>query len=319
MCRGLIYFSIFAIVSRNMTHKDKRPKILVVVGATASGKSAFAVQLALHFSGEIISADSRQVYRNLDIGTAKTTKSEMQNVPHHLIDVCDIDEIYTAMDFKRDASLAISSIHGRGHLPIVSGGTFFYIDVLLNRISPAPVSPNWKLREELEKKSVEELAARLEREDAQRFLTVDRQNKRRLIRALEIINTLDYVPLPTAHELPYQVLTIAVKAERDDLRLRYQERAEAWLKQGFKEEVLTLLEKGVSRERLREIGFEYKLMLELIDKIIDEKTFIQKFIEKNWQYAKRQLTWLKKEGGIRWVKPDDKDIFKVVEGFLKNN
>jgi len=300
-----------------MSPKDKRPKIVLVVGATASGKSLFAVKLAEHFSGEVISADSRQVYRGLDIGTAKTTPSEMKEVPHHLIDVCDINQVYTAMDFKRDAAAAISQIQSRNHLPIVSGGTFFYIDVLLNRISPAPVSPNWKLREELEKKSVEELAARLEREDAQRFLTVDRQNKRRLIRALEIINTLDYVPLPSAHELPYQILTIAIKAERDDLRNRYLERGENWLHNGFKEEVLGLLNKGISRERLREIGFEYKLMLELIDTVIDEKEFVQKFIQKNWQYAKRQLTWLKKDSSIVWVDREDKGVIKVVEGFVK--
>lgn len=300
-----------------MPHKDKRPKILVVVGATASGKSALSVKLAEQFSGEIISADSRQVYRGLDIGTAKTTKKEMQGVPHYLIDVCDIKDIYTAVDFKQDANKAVDEIVGRDKLPIVTGGTYFYIDVLLNRISPAPVSPNWELRAILEKKSVEELASRLEKEDAQRFLTVDRQNKRRLIRALEIINTLDYVPLPTTNEVPYQVLTIAIKAERDQLRANYKQRAENWLDNGFRAEVEGLLKEGISRERLREIGFEYKLMLELIDKVINEKTFVQKFIEKNWQYAKRQLTWLKKDKDIVWVNKDDKKVFDVVENFLK--
>lgn len=300
-----------------MPHKDKRPKILVVVGATASGKSALSIKLAEQFSGEIISADSRQVYRGLDIGTAKATPKEMQGIKHHLIDICNIKDIYTAVDFKRDANKAIDLITAQNKLPIVTGGTYFYIDVLLNRISPAPVSPNWELRANLEKKSVEELAARLEKEDAQRFLTVDRQNKRRLIRALEIINTLDYVPLPTVNELPYQVLTIAIKAEREQLRDNYKLRAENWLEYGFRAEVEGLLKSGITRERLREIGFEYKLMLELIDKVINEKQFVQKFIEKNWQYAKRQLTWLKKGKDIVWVDKNDKKVFDVVEVFLR--
>ena len=302
-----------------MPNKDKRPKILIVVGATASGKSALSVKLAEHFSGEVISADSRQVYRNLDIGTAKTTKDEMRKVKHHLIDVADIDQVYTAVNFKKDAEDAIKKIIEHNNLPIICGGTFFYIDVLLNKISPAPVAPNWKLRDSLEKKTIEELAARLEKEDPQRFLTVDRNNKRRLIRALEIINTLDYVPLPEINEVPYRTLIVALKVDRDTLRERYRERALMWLKHGFQDEVLGLLDKGVSRERLGEIGFEYKLMLELIDGTIDESTFVQKFVEKNWQYAKRQLTWLRKNSETVWFEPgSDAAIIKAIENFLKN-
>jgi tRNA dimethylallyltransferase len=296
--------------------KSHKPKIIIIAGATASGKSALAVAVAKKFKGEVISADSRQVYRGLDIGTAKMTPSEMEGIPHHLIDIREINEVYSASDFKNDATSAIADITQRKHLPIVAGGTYFYIDVLLSRITPAPVSPNWALRESLEKKSIAELALELEKKDPQRYSTIERQNKRRLVRALEIAHSLDYVPLPSVSELPYQVLTIAIKTDKEELRGRYKERATSWLSNGFREEVTSLLEQGITRERLGEIGFEYTLMLELIDSTITEDKFIQKFIEKNWQYAKRQLMWLKKDQDIVWVNRDDIEVFNIIKDFL---
>ena len=295
----------------------KRPKVLVVVGPTASGKTALAIALAKRFDGEVISADSRQVYKKLDIGTAKVTREEMDGVPHHLIDVVDIDSVYTANDFKRDASLTITDITKRGKLPIIAGGTFFYLDTLLERITAPAVAPNPELRKALEAKSTEELAAQLEQKDPQRYLTIDRKNRRRLIRALEIVHELEYVPAPRSNKSPYDTCIIGIAVNHDKLREKFTDRAKEWLKTGFKEEVESLLEQGVSRERLKEIGFEYTLMLELIDGEVTEEEFIEKFVQKNWQYAKRQMTWLKRDKSIRWFEKDDPEIFEVVEGFLE--
>ena len=130
----------------------KKPKLIVIVGPTGSGKTSLSLLLAKQFEGEVISADSRQVYKKLDVGTEKITEAEMSGIPHHLIDVCDINTIYTAFDFKRDAEKAISLIIQNGHVPIIAGGTFFYIDTLLGTMNSAPVPPNRVLREELEKK-----------------------------------------------------------------------------------------------------------------------------------------------------------------------
>ena len=131
-----------------------KPKIVVIVGPTASGKTALSITLAKQFQGEVISADSRQVYRSLDIGTEKVTKTEMQGVPHHLLDVVDPGTVYTATDFRLDATKAIAGIHKRGALPIVAGGTFFYIDVLLQKITFPEVPPDETLRAELAGKRV---------------------------------------------------------------------------------------------------------------------------------------------------------------------
>ncbi len=297
---------------------DKKPKVIIVVGPTASGKSALGVQLAKKYDGEIISADSRQVYRKLDIGTAKTTKEEMGGIPHHLIDIVDIEQVYSAADFKTDAAKAIEKITERSHLPIIVGGTFFYIDTLLGKVNLPEVPPNPALREKLEKKSNEQLLYLLEEKDPRRAAAVDPENRRRLIRALEIANTLDYVPNQPAQQSPYQALTIGIEIDRDELRDRFETRAKEWLKGGLIEEVKDLLEGGVTRERLSEIGFEYRLVLELIDGEIDETKFIEKFIQKNWQYAKRQMTWLKRDASIHWFERDDPEIFNSVSDFLKS-
>ncbi len=169
---------------------DEKPKILVIVGATASGKTALSIDLAKQYTGEIISADSRQIYKTLNIGTGKVTTKEMDGIPHHLIDVVYPTETYNADDFKKDAKKAIVDIISRGHLPIIAGGTFFYVDTLLGRITTPNVPPNPQLRRTLEAMSAEELYNELRERDQRRALEMDPQNKRRLVRALEIISAL---------------------------------------------------------------------------------------------------------------------------------
>lgn len=298
----------------------KKPKLIVVVGPTGSGKTSLSLLLAKQFGGEIISADSRQVYRKLDVGTEKIIEAEMQGIPHHLIDICDIDTIYTAFDFKRDAENAITQIIQNHHAPIIAGGTFFYIDTLLRTVGSAPVAPNRALREELEKKSTEELFAQLQQKDPIRALAIDPQNPRRLIRALEIIHELKEVPqIHTDAECPYEVLKIGITVDKEALRTRLRVRAQGALERGLIEETRNLLAEDISKERLSEIGHEYRIVMEYLDGNFDENTMLQKFEEKNWQYAKRQLVWLKRDQSIQWfARDDEKTILETVSTFLNN-
>ena len=295
----------------------EKPKVIIVVGPTASGKSDLAITLAQKYGGEIISADSRQIYRKLDIGTAKTTSEEMKGVPHHLIDILDTSASYSAADFKKDARETIDSIIDRGNRPIIAGGTFFYIDALLERVGTADVPPNQELREKLEAMPNDSLYEALLKLDERRALEIDKDNKRRLVRALEIIEARGKVPEQSESISPYQTLFLGIKVEKNELRKRFTKRAKKWLQNGFLEEVQELLSSGVSDERLSEIGFEYKLGIDLLHKKITEATFLQMFEEKNWQYAKRQLTWLKKDTSINWVTHSDKrEIDLLIKQFL---
>jgi tRNA dimethylallyltransferase len=298
---------------------EKKPKIIAIVGATASGKTALSLALAKQFSGEIISADSRQIYRGLDIGTAKITSEEMGGVPHHLIDVVNVDQSFSAHDFSTLATSAITDITSRGNLPIIVGGTFFYLDQLRGQSGKAPVPPNPKLRAELEALTLPELKSRLEAFNPTLFSNIDIQNPRRIMRALEILETLGYIPEAEKIISPYDWLIIGLQTDKETLRERYRQRAEDWLKIGFLDEIKDLIAQKVSEKRLAEIGFEYTLGLALLNKEITKTEFIDCFEQKNWQYAKRQLTWLKRDQTINWFKSDQpSEILDTVTLFLRD-
>ena len=313
-----------------------KPKIIIIIGPTASGKTGLSLLLAQEFKGEVINADSRQVYKKLDVGTEKITEEEMKSIPHHLLSIVDINTVYTAMDFKRDAETAITEITERGNVPIIAGGTFFYIDTLLGKMGTSPVEPNWELRAELEKSSAEELFVLLQKKDPRRASTIEKDNKRRLIRALEIAEELSLVPEQIGEtECPYNVLTIGITIDTEVLKERLRTRAQSALTKGLIEETQMLLTQGVSIERLSEIGLQYKVAMEYLDSSITQTSprvrdgipyspmsnaeLIQKLGEKNWQYAKRQLLWLKRNEDIVWFKREDTDaISAVVSEFLKS-
>ncbi len=294
--------------------------IVCVVGPTAAGKTGLAIELATHFGGEIISADSRQVYRGLDIGTAKVTAEEMRGIPHHLIDVADIDTIYTGADFLHDADTAIHEIQSRHALPIVAGGTYFYVQLLRRVITPAPVPPNPELRESFSQHSNEALFTLLQTQDPARAATIDQHNRRRLMRALEIVDALGAVPQPPPPPSPYRTIMIGVDCDKATLREKYRTRAHTWLKEGIVAEVETLLANGVSRARLQEIGFEYTLVLQILDGALTESEYIEQFVQKNWQYAKRQRTWMYKDPDISWFTPNaTSDVIDHIAKALHTN
>ena len=181
-----------------------RPKIIVVLGQTASGKSEFAVKLAKKFNppvgGEIISADSRQVYKGLDIGSGKIIKKEMKGVPHHLLDITSPKRTFTVYQYQKLAKKALKDIIKRGKIPIICGGTGLYIDSIIYGIKFPEVPPNPKLRKKLEKRTTEELFKQLQKLDPRRAQNIDKYNRRRLIRALEIIITTSK-PVPTLNNI----------------------------------------------------------------------------------------------------------------------
>jgi len=294
-----------------------KPKVIAIVGPTSSGKTNLSITLAQHISGEVISADSRQVYLGLDIGTGKITPDQMNGIPHHLLDVADPDYIYTGAEFAHAAAVAIHDITTRGNLPIIAGGTFFYIDLLRGKMQAAPVEPDQVFRDTLEQYSNEELLELLQQKDPRRANTIEPQNRRRLVRALEIIHTLGSVPKPTTVESPYDWLMIGITIDKETLREKFAKRLTAWLEIGLLEEVARV-RAAISPERFLELGFEYTLTADYIDKQITRDELFEQFVQKNWQYAKRQLTWLKRDPDIVWVDPTDIDtILGLTQSFLQ--
>lgn len=272
------------------------------MGPTASGKSSHAVEEALKRNGEIISVDSRQVYRGLDIGTEKITVEEMRGVPHHLIDIRDAKESYSAGEFVADATRLIADIAGRGKFPILAGGTHFYFNALLHGL-PTGVDANPALREELEKLSTEELAARVAQRDPRRAAELDPQNRRRLIRALEIIASLGHVPPrdllkrrtsqhPGRSDLP-GIVWITIDPSKEELQTRIDTRLASALAHGLVDEVRRVRE-AVGDTRLNELGLEYKIVGEFLRNERTEESLLPTLSAKLWQYARRQKAWLRK-------------------------
>ncbi len=278
-------------------------QIVCIAGPTASGKSARAIEEALARNGEIISVDSRQVYRGLDIGTEKITTEEMRGVPHHLIDIRNPNETYSAGDFIADATLLIKEITARGKLPILVGGTHFYFDALINGL-PTGVDANPKLREELEMLSTEDLSARVRELDHRRASELDPQNRRRLIRALEIINSLGSVPPRGSTTPPFgtrlNLVTnwIVIDPQGEELRTRINARLRSALERGLIDEVRRVREE-VGDTRLNELGLEYKIIGELLrtcptPSVEQIEALLPTLSAKLWQYARRQKAWLRK-------------------------
>lgn len=295
-----------------------KPKAIAIVGPTASGKTALSIALAHHFNGEVISADSRQVYRGLDIGSAKVTPAEMGTVPHHLIDIVNPTTVYTGADFKRDGEIALADITARGKLPIVAGGSFFYLELLKGTMSSAPVPPNPTLRAELEQKSPAELFTLLTERDPKRAEVIDADNPRRLIRALEIIDAVGVVPEVPTIDLPYDWLTIGIDVPVEILNERIHTRILDRLKIGMIEEVAALHQNGLSWERLEAIGLEYRYVAYFLQNKLTRTEMIEQLTNKSRQFAKRQRVWLKRDQSIHWLPfpADSAAAIDLVKNFL---
>ncbi len=268
--------------------------VIVVAGATASGKSDFAVELALKMNGEVISADSRQVYKGLDIGTGKITEEEMKGVPHHMLSVYEVGQEVSVARFARDANPIIDDIFSRGKTPIICGGTGQYIDALIfNSVLPK-VAPNEKLRKELETKTTASLFEELTTLDPERAKNIDSHNRVRLIRALEIVATTGKVPTLSTPKLLYDTTIYLLKPARDVLRVRITKRLEKRLALGMLDEVKHIMSKSFQSKDMKKFGLEYVTLGRHLEGMLSEEEMKEELITKSMQYAKRQETWNKK-------------------------
>ena len=280
--------------------KSNLPKIIAIVGPTASGKSDFGIKIAKKIGGEIISADSRQVYRGMDIGTGKVTKKEQKMAKHHLLNVADPKKQFNVSDFKKLGEKAIKQILAKNKVPIIVGGTGFYIDILLDRMAMAEVPPNLKLRAKLEKISTEKLYERLLKLDLKRAETIDRHNKPRLVRALEIIEALGKVPVVNIHDKKYDILWLGINPGKERLAKNIKDRLDNRLKLGMVKEVEKLHKQGVSYKRLYDFGLEYRWISEYLQNKISYKEMRNGLLKDIIRYSKRQMTWFKRNKEINW-------------------
>jgi len=298
-----------------MPNKQKN-KLIVILGPTAVGKSNLAVKLAKIFNGEIISADSRQVYKGLDIGTGKITKKEMQGVPHHLLDITSPRRRFSVAQYKKLAFKAIQKIYQKKRIPILVGGTGFYIQAVVDNLLLPKVKPDWQLRKKLEKKSTQELYEILKKIDSQRAKTIDKNNPRRLIRAIEIVKKTKK-PIPVLKkEQKFNVLMIGLKKSPNELKKLIKKRLLKRLKQGMIAEVKKLKKSGLSWQRLDEFGLEYRYISYFLQNKLNYEQMINRLQKEIEHFAKRQMTWFKKDKRIVWIK-NFTETKNLIKNFLK--
>lgn len=296
------------------------PKILVISGPTASGKTRLAVELALRHGGEVVSADSMQVYRRMDIGTAKPTPEEMRGIPHHMLDVADPEEDFSVARYVEMAARCVDDVLARGKLPIVAGGTGLYIDSLLSGRTFAPFSPDSALRGELERELAEkggqamlEALAQVDPEAAQRLHPNDHK---RIIRALEVYRSTGKTITQHNREtqaIPprYNALTIGLAfQDRQAMWRRIDQRVDEMVAAGLEDEVRRLLTSGISPKCTAMQAIGYKEFTQALSGEMTWQEAADVVKLRSRQYAKRQLTWFGRNPNTRWVRWDDPPEFE---------
>ena len=293
-------------------------KLIVILGPTASGKTDLSVKLAKKFNGQVISADSRQVYKGMDVGSGKVTKKETKGVPHHLLDIASPKRRFTVVQYQRLTLKAINKIHKKRKIPFLVGGTGFYIQAVVNGIIIPGVKPDWQLRKKLEKKNIEELFKMLKKLDLRRAKTIEKKNKRRLIRALEIvIKTKKPIPLLKKKPPQFEVLIIGIKKSSEELKKLIQKRLLKRLQPPRRPkmiaEVKKLKKSGLSWKRLEEFGLEYRYIAQYLQNKLTYEEMLEKIQKQSEKFAKRQMTWFKRDIRIRWIKN-----YRQAEKFIKD-
>ena len=287
-----------------------RPRVVAIVGPTATGKSALGIALAHRFDGEIVSCDSTAVYRRFDIGTDKVPLSERQGVRHHLIDVADPTEEYSAARYAREAAAAIRDITARGRLPIVVGGTGLYYRALTRGLFPGP-SRDTALRSRLERiadrRGGERLHALLRRVDAESAVRVQPRDRKRLVRALEVY-FLTGRPL-TSHFAEtrsplsdYETVTFALEIPQEMTAARVAARVDAQFQAGLLDEIRAILADGIPETAHPFTGLVYRQALEHLHGVRDEAATRELITRENRKYSRRQLIWFRKEPNLQWIR-----------------
>ena len=288
-------------MNKLLSKQKNKIKVIAIVGATASGKTAYSIDLAKKINGEIISADSRLVYKGFNIGTAKPTIEEREGIPHYLIDIVEPEFDYSAGIYKQEATKIINKIAERGHIPIIVGGTGLYIDILLKNFSLPQIEPNRKLREKLYKLDIEKLYQVLEEKDTDAAQSIDKNDRKKIIRAIEIINTTGKSLKDSRgiEDSQYDVEWIGRNFDRKTLYERIDKRVDLMIEAGLLEETKQLLDKhGRIPNLINTIG--YREIIGYLDNNYSLEE-AKELLKKNTRnYAKRQLTWFRKNSEIKW-------------------
>lgn len=303
--------------------------LIILTGPTAVGKTALSIRLAKAIGGEIISADSMQVYRGMDIGSAKITKEEMMGVPHHLIDVLEPSEEFNVTVFQTMAKAAVEEIYSRGHIPIVAGGTGFYIQALLNDIDFAETGEDPSIRRELERiakeKGAEYLHGLLLTVDPESAKQIHANNVKRVIRAIEFYRQTgerisEHNKREREKKSPYDFLYFVVNTDRDLLYQRIDKRVDDMVEQGLVDEVKKLKDSGCTKDMVSMQGLGYKEILDYLqgEYSLEEALYLLKRDTRH--FAKRQITWFKREKDVRWLNLPDYgyDLDKVLEKMIED-
>lgn len=293
----------------------ERPKLIVVLGTTACGKSGLGVALARRFNGEIVSADSRQVYRGLDLGTGKITEEEMEGIPHHLLDVAESNQSYSVADFQPAAYAAIDDILRRGRVPFLVGGTGLYVRAVTEGFVFSDARPNPALRERLEAMTAPELYALYQAKTGLTLTGGEENNRHRLVRTLE---KLEADAPPPASAPRYDCLLLGVTYPRDTVCARIDQRLERRIDDGMIEEVAALRENGATDAFLEALGLEYRYILRYLTgrlKTMDGlKDELGRAIKR---FAKRQVVWFKKDRDVLWLDMEDDPLAQAADAVTK--
>ena len=312
--------------------KNKKP-LIVIAGPTASGKTELSIQIAKKINGEIISGDSMQVYKKLNIGTAKITKAEMQNIPHHLIDIIEPTDNYNVCIFQEEAKKIINDIYARGKIPIVTGGTGLYIDSLVYDYSFVDEEKNTKTRDKLwdeyQKFGNEYLVEKLRLEDPEAITMIDISNTKRLIRALEINekNNIKFSEREkdsrTVKESPYNLFYFVISMNRNDLYDKINQRVQLMFDNGWLDEVKKIINDNptiIDYRSMQSIG--YKQILQYLNNELTHEECLEKIKQNTRKFAKRQLTWFRKNKDVvlldKSIKTSDEIFQEVINSFYKD-
>ena len=297
----------------------EKPKVIVICGPTASGKTALSIELAKKINGEIISSDSMQIYKDMDIGTAKPSKEEMQGIPHHLIGFVNPNQRYSVAEYKKDAEAAIEKILAKGKTPIVVGGTGLYVDSLIYGIEYQDIQLDEKYRNELEQRAINEGLEKLYEEaqkiDPQAMEKISQNDKKRIIRVLEIYkatgkNKTEQEIESRKKGVKYDYKVFVINWDRETLYERINKRVDIMIEQGLIQEVEELLKKYDEFPTAMQ-GLGYKEVVEYLQGITSKEEMIEKIKKETRRYAKRQITWFKKNKQTIWIEP--KDLQRILD------
>ena len=302
------------VLKKQDLNKDEHSKIIVILGTNASGKSSIGLELAKIFNGEIISADSRQVYKGFDLCSGKVTKDEMAMIPHHMISINNINEIFSVADFQKNTYRLIPQIINRGNIPFIVGGTGLYIDSIVKGYILTGNQPDYEFRNILNKKTIQELHNELS--EIVKYCPIKNNseyfNKRRIIRLIE--KAYQGEPLNNTYVPKYNSLLLGVTWNKEILYRRIDERLTTRLKSGMLDEVNSYLESGGNSEYLINLGLEYRYIYwYLIGKIKSYDVFYDELSKAIKKFSKRQLNWFKKNNEIIWLDMDGDYINQAIE------